>query len=251
MKKLAKKSVAKKVTKNSSKQKRGKLIVIDGIDGSGKATQVKLLAKRLKKEGVKIKTIDFPRYGKNFFGTLIGEFLSGKYGDFIAVAPHIASTLYAGDRFESSKQIRKWLDEGYTVLADRYVSANQIHQGGKIADRAERKVFLEWLDKMEHGVFMIPRPDLVIYLDVPFEVSKEWLQQKVAQRKKAAYLKGARDVAEDNLMHLEHSRNGALELAKSHKNWVKIQCCEGMVCMLPEGVHEEVFKVVKKKIGLK
>jgi dTMP kinase len=251
---MATKKITAKSKKPSTKKgavKRGKLIVVDGIDGSGKATQVRLLAARLKKEGVKIKTIDFPRYGKNFFGTLIGEFLTGKYGDFVAVAPHIASTLYAGDRFESSHQIRKWLDEGYTVLADRYVSANQIHQGGKISDRTERQTFLAWLDKMEHGVFMIPRPDLVIYLDVPFEVSKEWLKQKVAQRKKAAYLKGGRDVAEDNLLHLEHSRNSALDLAATHKNWVKIQCCEGMVCLLPEGVHEEVFKVVKKKIGLR
>ncbi len=230
--------------------KKGKLIVIDGIDGSGKATQVRLLSDRLKKEGVKIKTIDFPRYGENFFGTLIGEYLTGVYGDFIAMDPRVASVLYAADRFESSKNIRKWLDEGYTVVADRYVSANQIHQGGKIDDPKKRKAFLDWLDKMEHTVFAIPRPDLVIYLDVPFEVSKEWLQQKVAQRKKK-YLKGKKDVAEDNLMHLENSRNGALYMAKNNKNWVKIECCKGMVCMLPEGVHEAVHKIVTEKLKIR
>jgi len=228
--------------------KKGKLIVVDGIDGSGKATQVKLLGTRLKKAGEKIKTIDFPRYEENFFGKLIGEYLSGIYGDFIQVDPRVASVLYAADRFESSKNIRKWLDEGYTVVADRYVSANQIHQGGKISDPKKRKEFLDWLDTMEHSVFGIPRPDLVIYLDVPFEVSKEWLQQKVAQRKKK-YLKGKKDVAEDNLLHLEHSRNGALDMVKRSKNWVKIECCDGMVCMMPDQVHEEVFRVVKKKMG--
>ncbi len=228
--------------------KKGKLIVVDGIDGSGKATQVKLLAARLKKAGVKIKTIDFPRYETNFFGKLIGEYLSGIYGDFIQTDPRVASVLYAADRFEASKHIKKWLDEGYIVLADRYVSANQIHQGGKIENPDDRKKFLDWLDTMEHKVFGIPRPNLVIYLDVPFEVSKEWLKHKVAQRKKKYLKDGRKDVAEDNLMHLEHSRNGALYMAKTHKNWVKIGCCEGMVCMLPEAVHEVVYDTVKKQL---
>lgn len=231
------------------KKQKGKFIVIDGIDGSGKATQVGLLKEKLVKLGVKVKTIDFPRYADNFFGKLIGEYLSGMYGDFIQVDPRLASVLYAADRFEASGVIRKWLDEGYTVIADRYVSANQIHQGGKINNRKMREAFLKWLDAMEHGVFKIPRPDKVIYLDVPFEVSKEWLQQKVAQRKKG-YLKGRKDVAEDNLIHLKDSRDSALALEKSNKNWTRIECCDGMVCMLPDQVHEQVFEVVKKIIKI-
>ncbi len=226
---------------------KGKLIVIDGIDGSGKATQVKILKQRLLNEGVKVKTIDFPRYDTNFFGSLIGEYLSGMHGDFIAMDSKVASILYAADRFESSKQIRKWLDDGYVVIADRYATANQIHQGGKIDDLKKRKEFLAWLYKMEYGVFGIPKPDLVIYLDVPFEVSKVWLQKKVAQRKKT-YLKGRKDVAEDNLLHLKNSRNSALLLAKENKNWVKVECCKGNVCMSLEQVGEEVYKIVKKKI---
>lgn len=229
--------------------KKGKLIVIDGIDGSGKATQVGLLEKRLKKEGVKIKTIDFPRYEDNFFGKLIGEYLSGIYGDFIAMDPRVASVLYAADRFESGGKIQGWLDQGFTVIADRYVSANQIHQAGKIYHSIDRNKFLKWLDQMEYGVFKIPRPDLVIYLDVPFEVSSEWLKGKIAKRKKG-YLKGRKDVAEDNLLHLKNSRESALALAKENKNWHKIECCDGMVCMLPEAVHEEVFRIVSKKMKI-
>lgn len=229
--------------------KKGKLIVIDGIDGSGKATQVALLKKRLQKEGVKVKTIDFPRYEDNFFGSLIGEYLSGTFGDFIEVDPRLASVLYAADRFETSEKIRKWLDDGHIVLADRYVSANQIHQGGKIESTKKRKEFLEWLDTMEHKVFKTPRPDMVIYLDVPYEVSKKWLKNKVAQRSKK-YLKGRKDVAEDNLLHLKQSRNSALYLEKNNKNWKKISCCDGMVCMLPGEVHEHVYTLVSKKIGI-
>lgn len=229
--------------------KKGKLIVIDGIDGSGKATQVNLLKNHLLKEGVKVKTIDFPRYGENFFGTLLGECLAGRRGDFIGVDSHIASVLYAADRFESSKTIEKWLKQGYTVIADRYVSANQIHQGGKIENASDRKKFLAWLDTMEHGIFGIPRPDLVIYLDVPFEVSREWLKKKVLLRKKK-YLKGNKDVAEDNLMHLKLSRDSALMLARTNKNWVKVTCCQGMVCMLPEQVAEHVYDFVQKRLAL-
>ncbi len=229
---------------------KGKFVVIDGIDGSGKATQARLLVERLKKEGVKVKTIDFPRYESNFFGALIGKYLSGIYGDFTQVDPRVASVLYAGDRFESSKEIRKWIDDGYTVVADRYVSANQIHQGGKIDNPKDRKEFLAWLDEMEYSVFKIPRPDLVIYLDVPFEVSKEWLKNKIMKRKKK-YLEGRVDVAEENLTYLKNSRNAALDLAKKNKDWQKIECCQGMVCMLPEEVSGRVFDIVKKTLKIK
>lgn len=223
--------------------------MIDGIDGSGKATQVKLLAKKLKKEGLKIKTIDFPRYYDNFFGKLIGAYLSGEYGDFSKMDPRIGSIFYAADRFESSQEMKKWIDEGFIVIADRYASANQIHQGGKISNAKERKEFMKWLEEMEHGIFKIPKPDLVIYLDVPFEISKSWLQKKVTQRKKK-YLKGKVDVAEDNLLYLKNSRESALALQKQNRNWEKVECCKGDVCLLPEQVHEEVRKVVKKKLKI-
>ena len=227
---------------------KGKLIVIDGIDGSGKATQVKLLAAKLKQLKIKFKTIDFPRYYHNFFGKLIGEYLSGIYGDFIQTDPRVASVLYAADRYESSQQIKFWLKQGYVVIADRYASANQIHQGGKIVDPKRRKAFLAWLDEMEYGVFKLPRPDLIVYLDVPFEVSKVWLQKKVLARKKK-YLKGRKDVAEDNLIHLKNSRASALSLARQNKNWVKIECCHGMTCLSPEAVNQQVFSIVKRHCG--
>ena len=226
---------------------KGKLIVIDGIDGSGKATQVGFLKKRLQKEGMKIKTIDFPRYYDNFFGKLLGEYLAGAFGDFIQVDSRIASVLFAADRFESGKQIQTWLGQGYVVIADRYATANQIHQGGKIKNLKERKEFIAWLDTMEYSVFKIPRPDLVIYLDVPFEVSKMWLEKKVAIRKKK-YLKGRKDVAEDNLLHLKNSRESALLLEKQNKNWEKVECCKGTACMSPEQVHEQVYNIVNKKL---
>ncbi|MEK7181986.1 MAG: thymidylate kinase, partial [Patescibacteria group bacterium] len=102
-------------------RKKGKLIVIDGTDGSGKATQTDLLLKRFKKEGLLVKKLDFPRYEDNFFGKFIGECLAGEHGDFVSLDPRIASSLYAFDRFETKPLIEKWLSAGYTVILDRYV----------------------------------------------------------------------------------------------------------------------------------
>ena len=112
----------------TKKKHKGKLIVIDGTDGSGKATQGDLLVKRLKKEGKKVKVVDFPEYYKNFFGAFVGHCLSEQYYNFLNVHPKIASVLYAADRWESSKEMRSWLDDGYVVVENRSVSAHQIHQ---------------------------------------------------------------------------------------------------------------------------
>jgi dTMP kinase len=225
--------------------KKGKLIVIDGIDGVGKATQTKLLVSNLRKAGLKVKTIDFPHYDGNFFGSLIGRYLAGKFGDFIQVDPHLASVLYAADRFESSKKMKQWLEDGYAVICDRYVSANQIHQGGKIHDAKKRKVFFEWLEKMEHGVFDIPRPDMIFYLDVPLDVSQKWLKRKVAQRKKG-YLKGRHDVAEDNLEHLEDSRRAAVKLVEGKNKWKRINCWGSDEIRSREDIAGEIFDTARK-----
>src|SRR3989344_5653032 len=147
--------------------RQGRLIVIDGTDGSGKATQVELLAKTLRNEGYTIKIVDFPEYYKNFFGAFIGHCLSEQYYNFLNVHPKIASTLYAADRWESSKEMRGWLAKGFIVIANRYVSANQIHQGGKIKSAAKRNAFIKWLNQMEYEVFKIPKPDITLYLDLP------------------------------------------------------------------------------------
>lgn len=228
------------------RKKKGIFIVIDGSDGSGKATQTVLLAKRLKEERRKVKTIDFPHYEKNLFGSLIGECLAGKYGDFIALDPHIASVLYAADRFESSGDIRKWLDQGYVVISDRYVSANQIHQGGKIQDSRKRKKFMEWLEKMEFGVFNLPKPDLILYLDVPIDVSQKLLNKNSSSMKqKKKHVRGGKDLADKNLNYLEKSRKSALSIVKKHNNWVKIQCVKSGKLMSIEDIHTLVFNEIQ------
>lgn len=230
--------------------KKGKFIVIDGIDGSGKATQVDLLVKRLRKEGYQAKKIDFPRYGDNFFGCLIGECLAGQYGNFAAVAPKIASILYAADRWESSEQIKKWLAEGMIVIADRYVSSNQIHQGGKIKDPQARKMFLKWLDQMEYDVFKIPRPDQIIFLHLPLSLSLQLIakRQKETHQSSRGYLGGKKDVVEKNIKYLENSRNSAIKIVKENNQWTMIECAKNGEVLPREEINDKVLAVVKKII---
>lgn len=229
-------------------KKRGKLIVIEGSDGSGKATQSKLLFERLTKDGEKIKKIDFPQYEENFFGSFIGECLRGDHGNFLSYDPKIASILYAADRSEASnKYIRGWLEKGFTVLSDRYASANQIHQGGKIKDPEKRAEFMKWLDMLEFGVFKIPRPDILIYLNVPVEVSFSLLQNKNMEAKKK-YLKGKKDQHEDNLDFMVNSKKSAEDLLEKNKNWIKIECVKDGNLLSREEIHEEIYSVIKNKL---
>lgn len=225
--------------------KKGKFIVIDGTDGSGKATQVALLEKRLKKEGKTVKLVDFPEYYQNFFGKFIGHCLSEQYYNFINVHPKIASVLYAADRFETKAKIEKWLKAGYVVIANRYVSANQIHQGGKISSAKKRQAFIEWLDEMEYKVFKIPRPDVVLYLSVPLSVSLAMMKERNASAKRN-YLGKKKDVHEVDVSFQENSRKSALWLAKTQKNFVKIDCTTKGMILPREIIHEKVYEQVVK-----
>lgn len=233
-----------------SKKPKGKFIVIDGTDGSGKATQVEILRARLVKEGKKVKTVDFPEYYKNFFGEFIGHCLAEQYYNWVKIHPKIASVIYAADRWESSQEINKWLNKGYIVLANRYVSSNQIHQGGKITDTKKRKDFLKWLDTMEYEVFKIPRPDIVFYLEVPIKVTQKLMVER-DQKHARQYLKKKGDVHENDPVFLENSRKSALKLIKELNNFIKISCVKGMNMRTREDIHEDVYTEVKKVITKK
>jgi dTMP kinase len=231
--------------------KRGKLIVIDGTDGSGKATQTNLLVKHLKQDGEKVTVIDFPDYSSNFFGKFIGHCLSEQYYNFVKVHPKIASVLYAADRFESGKKIEKWLKEGKIVIADRYASANQIHQGGKIADTKKRESFLKWLAEMEYEVFKIPKPDAVFYLSVPIPIVLKLIKERNKNNRRGYLGKkkaNKTDVHEKDVKFLENSRKSALWLADTQKGWIKIECVKNGILDTRENIHKKIYEKIKKII---
>ena len=223
--------------------KKGKFIVIDGTDGSGKATQTELLMKKLKKDGHQVKVFDFPQYGKKSAG-LVEEYLNGKYGSAQEVGPYRASIFYACDRYDASFKIKKYLEEGKIVISNRYVTANMGHQGGKIKSSKERKNYFKWLYNLEYEIFGIPKPDLSIILHVDAEIA----QKLVDNKEKRSYIKGSkkRDLHENDLKHLRDAEKIYLEMAKTFQNFSLIKCTENKNIMTRGEISELAWKEVKK-----
>lgn len=221
----------------------GTLIAIDGGDNVGKATQADLLMRRMVTEGISCGKMDFPRYSQNTFGHLLQDLLRGRLGDYLSLDPKVAASLFAADRFESKPELVAWLNEGRTVILDRYVSANMLHQGAKIDDPDEREEFLGWLDHVEYEIFGMPRPDLTIYLEVPPEESQKLLQYVTELGAKEP------DVAEVDKDHQEKVAACANYLRQSRDQWQTIQCLdEHGKLRSREDIHEELFGIVKKSI---
>lgn len=219
-------------------------IMIDGIDGSGKSIQAQLLIERLRKENRPVEIISFPRYGLKSAAP-IEEYLNGAYGTAEEVGPYRASVLYAVDRFAAAPQIRQWLKDGKIVVANRYVSSNMGHQGGKIHDPEERKKFFAWNDNLEYNIFNIPRPDLNIILHVPADIA----QQLVDKKGEREYLKGAkRDIHEADLHHLKNAEETYLEMALTFPNFGIVECVENGQLLSIEAIHEKIWQIVKKHL---
>ena len=222
---------------------KGKFIVLDGNDGSGKATQSRLLVDQFGKENIGSVRMDFPAYERNFFGALLGECLAGNHGDFLHMDPKVASSIYALDRMESSEEIRGAIEEGKIVIADRFSSSNQIHQGGKIANEKDRITFLTWLDTMEHGVLKIPRPDRIIYLRVPVEISLKLLLEKRATKNQHLGV-NIKDTVEEDRTYLDRSHETANWLASQQSNWSIVDCAPQGTMRSIEDIHSEVYAIV-------
>jgi len=163
------------------------------------------------------------------------------------VHPKIASVLYAADRWETKENILKWLEQGKIIIANRYVSANQIHQGGKIKNAKKRAEFIKWLDEMEYEVFKIPRPDVTLYLSLPISISLKLMEERNGKMKRE-YLKKNKDVHESDVDFLENSRKSALWLSSYLKNFIKINCANKNQIRTREDIHEEVYGIVKKVV---
>lgn len=224
--------------------KNGKFIVIDGIDGSGKTTQLNLLKEQLEKSGYETAILDFPQYNTKSAG-LVEEYLSGKYGQADEISPYKASIFYAVDRYDASFKIRNWLKEGKIVLANRYTSANLGHQGGKIADQTERKKFFNWLYDLEYNILGIPKPDLSIILHVEPEIA----QQLIKQRARADWNGKTNDIHENDLNHLKKAAEVYQEIATSLPGFTLINCTKDGKILSREEISSLVWQAAKKIIG--
>jgi len=197
----------------------GRLIAIEGIDGSGKRTQMDLLhgAIAASEGGHSVYSTGFPQYG-SWFGKMVGQFLNGEFGALEAVDPHFTALLYAGDRFEAKPKMEAALNEGKIVLIDRYIGSNLAHQTARVtADK--RADFRRWIEHLEYGIYDLPREDLILYLRVPPAEA----QKLVAQKSQRSYTDAKQDLQEASLRHLQDAAAMYDQLARNAP-WVTIEC---------------------------
>ncbi len=221
---------------------RGKLIVIEGIDGSGKRTQVDLLARALSKHGAPIMRISFPRY-EGFFGKLVARFLNGEFGSLASVDAHFSALLYAGDRLESRPALEAALASGKIVLADRYIASNLAHQGARVPPE-QRDEFIAWLKQLEYGVYGLPAEDLVLYLRVPAVEAHRLAGERGAHRARE-YTNLHRDLQESDIAHLEAASAVYDGLARQ-PHWTRIECFDSTAGALraPEAIHADIAEAM-------
>ncbi len=225
------------------KDRKGKLIVIDGGDGSGKTTQSAMLISYLEATHISVKGFDFPRYYSSFHGKTVGRFLAGEFGKLDDVSPYLSSLAYALDRATAKEEMDMWLSHGGMIVCNRYATSNMAHQAAKLPEN-KRKDFLEWIDELEYKVHKIPREDIVIYLHVPWEVGME-LTKKKGDRE---YLHGDKpDIAEADTHHRMESEAMYITLSKKRKNWVLIECVEHGNMLSKDEIHKKVLAVLRQK----
>jgi len=220
----------------------GKLICIEGGDGSGKETQTGRLFQRLLDDRYKILKVEYPNYASES-SALVKMYLNGDFGSRPEdVSPYIASTFYALDRYASyKKEWERFYQDGGIVLADRYTTANMIHQASKIMDEVQREEFLQWLHHFEFQLLGLPEPDCVIFLDMPPQYSAKLIRE----RKNKITGKADKDIHEKDSGYMEQAYKSSLWVAQKY-NWNRIACVEGERIRSIEEIHEEVYGIVKK-----
>lgn len=220
------------------------LVVLEGLDGAGKSTQVRKLKAYLEGICSNLEYIHFPRYDSPVYGDLIGRFLRGDFGSNESVHPQLVALLFAEDRHQAAPGIKKTLSEGGTVLLDRYVYSNIAYQCAKLDNLEERENLREWILNTEYGCFDLPRPDLNIFLDVPIGFVECSLEQsrKGSDRE---YLHGARDIHEASIEFQKRVRSIYERQASLDPKFIRIDCSDGEGRMLPP---DDIFAKVKAVI---
>ena len=220
-------------------------IVLEGLDGAGKSTQIKLLRQMVEATGRECEYLHFPRFDAPVYGDMIARFLRGEFGSVEQVNPYLVALLYAGDRADAATQIRQWIAEGKCVIVDRYVYSNVGYQCAKVESKEERERLKEWILATEYEEFKIPRPTLSLFLDVPFGFTEAKLtsQREGADR---AYLGGAQDIHEKSLDLQRNVREVYLEAARREEDFKVVDCsnAEGNMAS-PDEIFARVAEYIK------
>ncbi len=226
-----------------------KLLVVEGLDGAGKSTQIRLLNEFFSKRGYSCEYLHFPRTNAPYFGELIARFLRGEFGALNEVDPWLVAMLYAGDRKDASDLINGWLKNGTIVLLDRYTYSNIAYQCAKLDDHREREKLMKWILDLEFEHFRIPVPDLNIFLDVPFSFTEKKLSSSRSGQDRE-YLNGTQDIHEESLAFQKRVRDIYIKVATTDEKLSVINCSDSSGNMLPQDV---IFKhilstIIEKKL---
>lgn len=222
---------------------KGKLIVLEGLDGSGKSVQFGLLSDYLLKSDYPLMTVDFPDYQGSFFGRLVGRYLNGEFGDVYEVNPYVSSLLYAGDRMESQPKLNGWLAEGRFVLANRFVGSNMAYHSAKLPPE-QRPEFIAWLKRLEFEANRLPEPDLVIYLNASAATSHRMVGQKAAR----VYTGSSHDIHERNQTFLEVVAGQYLWLCENEPGWQRLDVTDEAGNMRPrEEIHAQILALLAER----
>ncbi len=219
-----------------------KLLVIEGVDGAGKSTQIRLLQDYLSGRGYNTEYLHFPRTDAPYFGELIARFLRGEFGSLNDVDPYLVAILYAGDRKDAASMIAGWLTEGKIVLLDRYTYSNIAYQCAKLNDKHSQEKLMRWIIDLEFRHFGIPEPDLNIFLDVPFDFTEKSLTKSRIGNDRD-YLNGTRDIHEENMNFQKKVREIYLKVSETDDRLSVIDCSNKNGGML---APSEIFGLILK-----
>lgn len=220
-------------------------IVLEGLDGAGKSTQIRKLRELFAQRGIESEYLHFPRFDAPVYGELIARFLRGELGSVEQVDPYLVALLYAGDRNDAAQSIRGWLASGKAVIADRYVYSNIGYQCAKISDAHKREELRRWILDLEFGYYGIPRPDISLFLDVPFEFTQRKLTE-VRDGDDRTYLNGAADIHEKSLALQQNVRSVYIEAASSADDLCVVDCSNECGCMAsPDEIFARIEQALK------
>ncbi len=222
----------------------GKLFVIDGTDGSGKQTQFELLKESFDKNNIKYKVMSFPNYDSPS-SALVKMYLSGEFGENAKeISPYIASTFYAVDRYATfKKEFEEFYQNRGILLADRYTTANMVHQAGKIDNKQEREKFLNWLIDFEFNLYNLPKPTEVFFLNMPVDKALELIKDRENKFSHTTQ----KDIHERDESHMRDAHNAACEVAKKY-NWYQVDCVQNGELRTIEDIHNQIYNEIIKHI---
>jgi dTMP kinase len=220
------------------------LVAIEGIDGSGKGTQAQRLLQRLKSQRRRAALLSFPRYDATFFGKAVGQYLNGAFGSLTEVHPFFAALLFAGDRFESRGTLMEALASNDVVVLDRYVASNVAHQAARLEESARQKL-IESIERLEFDVYQMPRPDLVVLLDLSVANAQGLIVNKPAR----SYTDRPADIQEADADYLARVRDLYLHLASAEPNWLVVSCERQGKLRSIDDIAEEIADLVARSLS--